>query len=565
MIMNKTDYEEKMSQMLSDEAKFRQCNDEKNKTVSIEKQMVECLKRFKQQGHLSEAQFDSLKPCGSIIPRLYGLPKVHKTGAPLRPILDMRMSPYHSVAQWIAAILEPVRKSLCHRSLDDTFAFIKEIENWNVKHDFMCSLDVSSLFTNVPLLETIKYICDTIENSNTELPIPTTMLKELLLRCTMNVQFMCNNSLYRQIDGVAMGSPLGPILADIFMAKLENHNLKEVIGELKFYKRYVDDIFAITDPKHSLQDLLKKFNGAHSSIAFTTEGEADDTMNFLDVKLVRKPDGTLSRAVYHKPTWTGQYTNFHSFVPMTYKRNLVKCLYSRAKKICSPDTLNEELKNITEALRENAYPDKFISKNLMDTKPKRTVLTAEKKGIYIKLPFKGDLAMERINRKLRQSLKNTFTTATLRSRFSTSPMLSVNLKDKIPAHDRSMVIYSFSCCCSEEYVGRTTRRLSERIKEHHPAWLQTGVKKSVRSSIVDHLVQTNHLTDRNKAFKIVYSVPNRNPNGVKKQLLAIAESIAIRLRNPRLCAQKQYVRALNLPWPKFTPSLPTQRHGEALT
>ncbi|CAL8068940.1 unnamed protein product [Calicophoron daubneyi] len=144
-------------------------------------------------------------------------------------------------------------------------------------------------------------------------------------------------------------------------------------------------------------------------------------------------------------------------------------------------------------------------------------------------------------------------------------MLSVNLKDKIPAHDRSMVIYSFPCCCSEEYVGRTTRRLSERIKEHHPAWLQTGVIKSVRSSIVDHLVQTNHQTDRNKAFQIVYSVPNRNPNGVKKQLLAIAGSIAIRLGNPSLCAQKQCVRALNLPWPKFTPSLPTQMHWDAMT
>ena len=48
----------------------------------------------------------------------------------------------------------------------------------------------------------------------------------LVLRCTMNVQFQFNNKYYRQIDGVTMGSPLGPLLADVFMAKLENGPLK---------------------------------------------------------------------------------------------------------------------------------------------------------------------------------------------------------------------------------------------------------------------------------------------------------------------------------------------------
>ena len=109
----------------------------------------------------------------------------------------------------------------------------------------MRSLDVSSLFTNVPLFETVDYVCDFIRNSSIVLPIPMTDFKELLLRCTFNIQFLFNGTIYRQRDGIAMGSPLGPILADIFVSKLENSILQTKINELPFYNRYVDDIFII--------------------------------------------------------------------------------------------------------------------------------------------------------------------------------------------------------------------------------------------------------------------------------------------------------------------------------
>ena len=111
----------------------------------------------------------------------------------------------------------------------------------------MFSLDVNSLFTNVPLGETIEYIAECVENEDFNFGIPIEELKQLLKLCTSNVQFTFNGEIYRQKDGIAMGSPLGPILADIFMSKLENTILEDKIGQLTAYSRYVDDTFCVVD------------------------------------------------------------------------------------------------------------------------------------------------------------------------------------------------------------------------------------------------------------------------------------------------------------------------------
>ena len=81
----------------------------------------------------------------------------------------------------------------------------------------MLSMDVSSIFRNVPLIETVDYICEQMTQQQIDIGLPVTVIKVLLLKCTMNVQFLFNGNLFRQIDGVAMGSPLGPFLVDIFV------------------------------------------------------------------------------------------------------------------------------------------------------------------------------------------------------------------------------------------------------------------------------------------------------------------------------------------------------------
>ena len=78
-------------------------------------------------------------------------------------------------------------------------------------------MDVISLFTNVPIKEVVNLICDIQEN----LPIPKDSFRRLLFLCTKDIQFQFNGQMYKQIDGVAVNSPQGPLFADMFMSHLE--------------------------------------------------------------------------------------------------------------------------------------------------------------------------------------------------------------------------------------------------------------------------------------------------------------------------------------------------------
>ena len=113
----------------------------------------------------------------------------------------------------------------------------------------MYSIDVDSLFTNVPLRETVDYLCDIITLNNYSLPIPVEYIKDLILLCTENIRFEFEGQSYKQIDGVAMGSPLGPTLADIFLGMIEKQ-LHDNISQFCLYKRYVDDILLFTGEEH---------------------------------------------------------------------------------------------------------------------------------------------------------------------------------------------------------------------------------------------------------------------------------------------------------------------------
>ncbi|CAH8678749.1 unnamed protein product [Schistosoma rodhaini] len=552
VLMNKKDYVEKMEAMLNDPIKFQKVTSHSDINKKVENQLTNSLKDLKNKGIITKEILDSIKPSGSYTPRLYGLPKVHKPGLPLRPVLDMFDSPYHKIAKWLVRILEPLHKSIVSTSVKDVFDFTSKVENMNVSMKNMFSLDVVSLFTNVPLMETIEFICEQITEKQINIGLPEDCLKELLLRCTLNVHFVFNNSYYRQIDGIAMGSPLGPILADLFLAKLENGPLKEAIKKLDLYCHYIDDTFIVVDQNTSKDELLEQFNSVHPAISFTGEGECDMKLNFYDVTLSRRSDGSLSRSVYRKRPSACQYTHFYSFTPIQYKRNLVKCLTSRANKICSVDTLSQELEFIYNSLTEIGYPAAFIKKYMYDTRKKSEILTVRKKPLYIKLPFNGDVASETLKDRLTKVISRTFYAAYLALTFSSRPVMSTQTKDKLPELASSMCIYKFSCSCGDSYIGRTTRQLNQRMSEHLPAWFGKGQIKTIRSSILVHLIDSRHIVDKLKSFQVIYRIPPSFPNGVRSRLLHIAEAIGIRTFHPNLCVQKKFVTPLSLPWPDIT-------------
>ncbi|CAH8662813.1 unnamed protein product [Schistosoma rodhaini] len=176
--MNKSDYIDKMELILSDKSKFM-ADVDSDGLHKLEKKVNSNLTKLLNMNAIDKDEFHLLKPMGSVYPHLYGLPKIHKPNIPLRPILSMCRSPTHKLAKWLTKILNPIRHQFCKYSLIDSFDLIKYLKDMNIKTKTMCSFDVNTLFTNVPLRKTIDILCDYISLNNLPLPFPVETLKDL--------------------------------------------------------------------------------------------------------------------------------------------------------------------------------------------------------------------------------------------------------------------------------------------------------------------------------------------------------------------------------------------------
>ena len=110
--------------------------------------------------------------------------------------------------------------------------------------------------------------------------------------------------------------------------------------------------------------MIAQSNEVHPAMKFTCAEESQNRVAFLDVLLTRRPDGSIRRNLNRKSTWTGKYTHFHSFVPLQYKRNLIKSLSYMVRGICSDDVIQGKHRIVYNTLTENSYPDNFMRKHM---------------------------------------------------------------------------------------------------------------------------------------------------------------------------------------------------------
>ena len=127
-----------------------------------------------------------------------------------------------------------------------------------------------------------------------------------------------------------MGSLLGQLFADISLSFHERNWFNNCPPDFKptYYRRYVDDCFLLFRSPSHIPLFLDFLNHQHPNIKFTSEIESNNTLPFLDVKITRS-NQSFSTSVYHKPTFTGLFTNFDSFIPLSYRRSLILSLLHR--------------------------------------------------------------------------------------------------------------------------------------------------------------------------------------------------------------------------------------------
>ncbi len=163
-----------------------------------------------------------------------------------------------------------------------------------------------------------------------------------------------------------MGSPLSPVMANLFMEEFEKNALATATLKPGFWFRYVDD--TLSSWCHGLDNLerfLDHINSLHPSIKFTYEVQKDDkTIPFLDVLFTVCEDGSLGHKVYRKLTHTDRYLHFNSFHRPSIKNSVCKTLINRAKTICEVRNIDNELENLRNVLKLIGYPRQFIDKSM---------------------------------------------------------------------------------------------------------------------------------------------------------------------------------------------------------
>ena len=265
-------------------------------------------------------------------------------------------------------------------------------------------------------------------------------------------------------------------------------------------------------------------------MTFTFEIEENDKLAFLDVLITR--EGSFCTSLYRKPTFSGLYSNFKSFMPDSYKKGLLYTLLHRAFVLCcSWDKFHEEVCFLKKTFLKNSFSGFFIDqciKIFLDKIfiAKKVVLTVPKKELRICLPFLGKQSLE-IKTKLSRFLSKNFPQCKPQVIFKSNNRLKnfFSFKDKIPLNVRSNLLYQYTCDgCNAIYIGKTKRHYLVRVFEHLGISLKTHNKYTYNPQNGNNTAILNHINCKKcvgnqKLFKIIGSAQNDFHLCIKESLL----------------------------------------------
>ena len=474
-IMSVDTYQEKMDTILN-LPQFEKLvitrKNAKNPIIKEQERVTAVLKEMKDDKRISDTLYEKLRPVGSQPARLYGLAKVHKANTPMRPVLSMPGSAYAKIGKQVALWLSKVPECNINASTQLISDAIKNLTLPNT--DELISFDVSSLYTNVPVMESINTCADLLFNQYSIAGVSKATFIELAQLASCNVLMSTHNGYYIQKDGLAMGSPPAPHLANGWMSQFD----KEIQDESKIYYRYMDDIIMNID-REQIGPKLEAINNLHEDLHFTMERERDNTLPFLDMQLINSK-GVLSSKWYRKPTDTGLIMNYHSLAPKRYKTSVVAGFVHRIYRACSSWILfHDSLEEAKKVLESNQYPPSFyepiINKALSKivSPPEMTDTTEEEKDsepFLIFLNYRGKCS-EDYARDLYAICNDPhkIITPNVRVVFTISKLKSSlpQLKQPVNKMFRSGVVYQIKCPgCQACYVGQSVRHLQTRFREH---------------------------------------------------------------------------------------------------
>ena len=542
VIMKRSEYFEKLDRILLDASKFERL--EKDPTQELKKKMSRLVTKANNQQNTVKFP----KIIGDYGPGYcYGTVKTHKQGNPLRPIISQMTSPTYKIAKTLNDLLVPYIPGAY--SLKSATEFIDLLQNKGPEED-IASLDVESLFTNVPVEETIKIILDRVYRSEMDpLPISEEILQDMLKASTMEAPFLSHKGdLFRQVDGVAMGSPLGVLFANMYMATVEERAFREQ-EKPSIYCRYIDDIFITIKDANDAEKIIDIFK-SNSVLNFTSEHSQAKTLPFLDV-LVKQKERRFETTVFTKATNIGRCLNARGECPDNYKKSVVRAYVNRAFTHCTTwKDVHAELDRIRQLLTNNGYQDSMIetaiSKKMEEfhLQTSRETPKEEDLIIYHRLDY-GTAYHEEchalkgiMNRGVtpKDPYKKILLRVYSKPNLTSSLVMKNNTAPEGPKEMCTNVVYKFSCpeeTCkspSTDYLGYTTTTLRRRLLAHRN-----------QGAIHQHFVDIH---DRKPSLKELIDSTNIIHKESRYGRLLITEAVSIAIQKPSLNIQMDFNTAL---------------------
>ena len=258
------------------------------------------------------------------------------------------------------------------------------------RNAFLVSMDVTSLYTNIPQKEGTTIVCNAYENFHANNPpIAPNFLREMLSLILKENSFQFNRKDYLQTHGTAMGTKMAVAFANIFMASIEKEILRQSVKKPLTWKRFIDDVFCLWDAnKEEIENFIEQANSYHPTIKFTAEVSQIET-TFLDTTVYNgerfEKESILDVRTHYKPTETFQYTNYNSCKKGFVKGETLRLLRTNSSKV----VFEENIKNFKTRLTSRGYPSNLVDKILSEVNfaERKNALTLKQKAHKKILPF----------------------------------------------------------------------------------------------------------------------------------------------------------------------------------
>ncbi|XP_071055739.1 uncharacterized protein [Onthophagus taurus] len=364
IILYKKQYNEKMSTLLNDKNTYRTIRTDPGPNL-VDK-INDYLKKLEKLKYIDKNFKLQLAPTHYTTPRIHGLLKIHKDDKPLRPIINNINVPTNQLAKFLNKSLNYLN-SLNEYDVKSAWELKEKIKSLNIENlnDIdIVSFDVQSLFINIPLHKMIELVEQNWQHIEEYTLIKNKRLFiEGIKLCTFNNYFTYNETYYRQIFGLPMGSSLSVNLSGIILNHLLDTQLNKTPIKPLLITKYIDDLLIIL-PKGQYSQLLDVFNDFNDRLKFTVEIPKQSQINFLDMSIIIDNDNNIIRTKwYKKDKSSDRLLNYHSNHPKSQIINTMNNYIYRAIKLTYTPFLKEIKQKIYDILLNNFYPKHLINKS----------------------------------------------------------------------------------------------------------------------------------------------------------------------------------------------------------